>query len=65
MNKTRHAATWFAGLAVVSSFFIGAAGATTQADSGWGGTRSVTLADSGWGGTSVTPASDSGWGGTR
>ena len=53
MNKTRTAAKWFAGLAIVSTLFINAATAPAQAQ------------DTGWGGTRVAPSSDTGWDGTR
>ncbi len=54
MNKTRIAAKWFAGIAVVSTLFISAATAPAQAnDTGW---DSVTPTS-----TSSTISSDTGW----
>lgn len=53
MNKTRTAGKWFAGLAVVSTLFIGAAAAPAQArDTGWDPTHVSTSfaspTDTGW-----------------
>jgi hypothetical protein len=50
MNKTRTAAKWFAGLAVVSTLFISAATAPAQAkDTGWDNVKPLhSKSDTGW-----------------
>ena len=50
MNKTRTAAKWFAGLAVVSTLFISAATASAQAkDTGWDVVKPThSKLDTGW-----------------
>jgi hypothetical protein len=53
MNKTRTAAKWFAGLAVVAALFASTTAPALAADSGWNGTAH-TNRDSGWNGTAVT-----------
>ncbi len=54
MNKTR-TAKWFAGLAVVSTLFIGAAAAPAQAnDTGWNPTMTTPH-------PKATPFNDTGW----
>jgi hypothetical protein len=53
MNKTRTAAKWFAGMAVVTALFASTAGPALAADSGWNGTVASNR-DSGWNGTVAT-----------